>query len=89
MLTMTPSAGARLTLLLDGQSNDAVCRIVRLDRRLKLRKGHVCENDRTFTHDGRVVLAVDEKVSAALESRKLDVRETERGPRLKLRPIGS
>ena len=84
MLTVTSLAGAHLTDLLDGEAEDAVWRLVRRDRRLRLRKGHIHQDDRTFAHNGRVVLATDERIFAALSTRKIDVRLTEKGPRLKL-----
>jgi Fe-S cluster assembly iron-binding protein IscA len=41
--------------------------------------------DETFDHEGRTVLIVDTRVAEYLEDRTLDVRDTEAGPRLKLR----
>jgi hypothetical protein len=42
-------------------------------------------DDRTFEHDGRVVLVLDGHVSESLSRRKLDVRQTAEGPRLTLK----
>jgi Fe-S cluster assembly iron-binding protein IscA len=86
MLTVTTNAGARLTHLLDQSENFTAVRIVGRDRQLKLRRDQVRSGDATFAHSGRVVLVLDSRMSRALSSRTLDVRETSTGPRLSIQP---
>ncbi len=85
MLTITEQAGARLVQLLGESANQSVIRIVRRKRRLKLRRDHARADDATFAHAGRVVLVLDEQVSQSLAARTLDIRETDTGPRLRLK----
>lgn len=85
MLTVTENAGARLTELLGESADDTVVRVVRRKRRLKLRRDRVRANDAQFSHDGRVVLVLDEQISKRLSSRTLHVRQTKDGPRLSLK----
>ena len=82
MLTLTDPAGARLAHLLNAKAEDAVVRIIRRKRRLQLRLGRLRPNDQTFAHNGRVVLAIDERMGTSLSLRKLGVRNTDSGPRL-------
>lgn len=86
MLTMTDPAGARLANFLSKVGDDAVVRIVRGKHRFKLEMGRTRKSDETFAHDGRIVLALDERVATSLASRQLQVRETNAGPRLRLQP---
>jgi hypothetical protein len=85
MLTVTTPAGVRLTHLLQTKAQDAVLRIFTRKRRLRLGVGHLRPDDRTFAHDGRVVLVLDARMSRSLAQHKLDVRETQTGPRLSLK----
>lgn len=85
MLVVTETAGARLNHLLSTLAEDSVARIVRGKSRLRLRRDHVRPNDKTFAHNGRIVLALDKKMSASLSSRELELRETDDGPRLGLK----
>jgi hypothetical protein len=71
--------------LLVAKPGDSVLRIVREDRRMRLRLGTVRPGDQTFAHDGRVVLALDEGIGTRLTGSRLDVRETDEGPRLRLK----
>ncbi|MGH7127415.1 MAG: hypothetical protein ACREIV_02515 [Planctomycetaceae bacterium] len=85
MLTVTESAGTRLSGFLRKSADETVIRIVRRRKRLKLRRDHQRPDDTTFIHDGRIVLVLDGRISDALAFRTLDVRQTERGPRLTLK----
>ena len=82
MMTLTQTAGARLTQLLNGSPKDAVVRIVRRSGRLKLRLDHERSGDVTFAHEGRTVLTLNQRISRELSKRTLDVRPKNTGPRL-------
>ena len=82
MMTLTQTAGARLTKLLDGSPEDSVVRIVRRSGRLKLRLDHERSGDITFAHEGRTVLTLNQQISRELSKRTLDVRPKIAGPRL-------
>jgi hypothetical protein len=86
MLTVTDRAGARLAQLLHASGNDAVVRIERNKRRLRLHFDQLRPDDQTVLHNGRVVLALDERLSKTLASRKIEIRDTGAGPRLRLQP---
>lgn len=85
MLNVSVPAAARLSHLLNAQAEDAVVRIVRRRDRLRMRLGQLRPGDQTFKHDGRIVLALDQQVGKTLSRRQLDVRQTNDGPRLKLK----
>ena len=85
MLTVTEQAGARIVQLLAEAGNESVLRIVRRKRRMRLRRDHARPEDARFTHDGRLVLVLDEDISQRLTAGTLDIRQTDEGPRLKLR----
>lgn len=88
MLTVTADAGAHLTKLLVGSPDEAIVRIVRSNGRLKLRKDYEREGDVTFAHAGRVVLSLHPKVSDALASRTLRLRDgRDSRPRLSLKSV--
>ena len=84
MLTVTPPAFARMALLLKTEEKNAVLRIIRRNKRLKIRVSSLRPGDQTFNHNGKVVLAIDSKVSPSLSKRHLDVHQTEDGPRLRM-----
>jgi hypothetical protein len=71
--------------LLNTRPDNAVLRIVRQKQRLRLRLGIVRPGDQTFVHDGRVVLALDERMGTSLTFRQLDLKESEGRPRLRLK----
>jgi hypothetical protein len=85
MLTISNPAATRMSQLLATKTDDTVLRIVRRKRRMRLRWSLVRSDDRTFAHDGRVVLVLDGQVSESLSRRNLDLRKTTAGPRLTLR----
>jgi hypothetical protein len=85
MLIVTNPAGARLAHLLETKGDAAVARIVLRKQKFRLGVGAVRPDDRTFAHEGRVVLAIDARIAKSLAQHQLDVRETTTGPRLSLK----
>ena len=85
MLTVTETASARLGELLSESPDGEVMRIVRLNRRARMRRDRARPDDTTFSHNGRVVLVLDGPVATALAARTLDLRQAPTGPRLRLR----
>jgi hypothetical protein len=85
MFTVTNPAGARLAHLLASKGDDAVARIFYRKQKFRLGVGRLRPDDRTFAHEGRVVLAVDARMSRSLSEHRLDVRETGTGQRLRLK----
>ncbi len=85
MLNVTDQASARLSEILSGQPTDAAMRIVREGGRMKMRLASPRPSDTTFDHNGRIVLVLAEKLSAHFEGGTLDLRDTDRGPKLHIR----
>jgi hypothetical protein len=85
MLTVTSPASARLAHLLEFKGDAAVARIFFRKQKFRLSVGAVRPDDRTFAHQGRVVLAIDARIAKLLAEHRLDVRETNSGPRLNLK----
>ena len=85
MLTITDTASARLGELLSDSPDDEVMRIVRQDRRARMRRDQARPEDTVFTHNGRVVLVLDGAMADSLTARTLDVRQSATGPRLSLK----
>jgi hypothetical protein len=86
MFTLTNPASARLAHLLETKGDAAVARIFCRKHKLRLGVGQLRPGDQTFSHEGRVVLALDQRISTSLSRRRLYVRQTDTGPRLKLQP---
>ena len=89
MLTVTEAAAGRLAEKLANKSagDDFALRFIRQEKRRRwtLRLDKFCPSDATFSHEGRIVLVLDEQSSHLLRNRMLDTRETDEGPRLRLR----
>ena len=87
MLTVTPGAGVRLIRKLahKGATEDMAMRFTRRPAGWKLRLDHARPADTAITHNGRIVLLLDEAVSQAMADMTLDVTDTKAGPRLALR----
>jgi len=85
MLKVSVPAAARMAHLLDAKPGNAVLRIIRHKQRLRMRLDRLRPGDQTFAHNGRVVLALDRRLGTTLALRQLDIRETDAGPRLRLR----
>lgn len=87
MLTVTTEALERLCQKLARKraANDVALRFRRTAGHWKLRFDRARPDDATFTHDGRNVLLLDKAAANAMNHLTLTVRDTEAGPRLKLR----
>jgi len=87
MLTVTRGAGARLLrkLARKGAADEMAMRFTRRTNGWRLRVDHARPADTAITHQGRLVLLLDEQVSEAMADMTLDVRKTKAGPRLALR----
>ena len=85
MLNVTDKAGARLSEILSGHSAESVMRITREDGRTKMRLASARPNDQKFDHKGRVVLVLAKQISAYFAGGTLDLRDTDRGPKLHFR----
>jgi hypothetical protein len=85
MLQVSDRAAERMAHLLNAKSDDAVLRIIRREERLRMQFGQLLPGDQTFAHQGRIVLAIDQRIGKSLSLRHLELRETEAGPRLKLK----
>jgi hypothetical protein len=68
-------------------ATEDVVRITRGKKRLRMCRDRQRPDDKTFAHNGRVVLVLSPDVAATLESRRLDLAETNDGPRLRLGSI--
>ena len=85
MLNVTDQAAARLSELLHAHSADSAVRIVRKGGRMKMRLTSPQPNDEKFDHKGRIVLVLTQRASAHFAGGTLDLRDTDRGPRLHIR----
>lgn len=89
MLTLTEAAGARMALRLAKKKagDDVGLRFVRemARRGWSVRMDNAGPSDVTFSHQGRMVLLLDQQSSHLLKDKMLDVRETDEGPRLRFR----
>lgn len=85
MLQVSIPAAARMAHLLKTRPETAVLRIVLHKDRLRMRRGLVHPGDQTFAHNGRVVLALDKTMGTTLSKRELDLRQTDHGPKLRLK----
>jgi hypothetical protein len=87
MLTVTTAALDRLsTKLARKKAGEGMAlRFTRRPGGWRLRLDRADPADKTYTHEGRNVLLLDQDVSRAMASMTLDVRVTNRGPRLRLR----
>ena len=87
MLTVTMAARERLSSKLTHKkaADDVAMRFTRREGGWRLRLDRARPDDTAFTHDGRNVLLLDEKVSQAMANITLDAKTTEAGSRLTLR----
>ena len=86
MLTVTSAAYSRLHDLLSTQPAEIAARLSRKDNRIRVRRDKKRPGDKVVKHEGRVVLLMDKSMSQRLQDKVLDVRKTEDGPKLGLRP---
>lgn len=84
MFAITAPASQRMSELLVPKAENAILRIVRRSGRFRLRFSQVRPGDETFTHEGSVVLALDEATRKSLVGRSLRLKKTPDGPRLRL-----
>ena len=91
MLNVTKSALDRLSRRLARKeaAADVALRFTRRDGGWKLGPDQARPRDVTFAHEGRNVLLLDETAAEAMANMTLDVRNTDAGPRLRLRRIVS
>lgn len=89
MLTVTVAARARLArkLVRKKCTAEQALRFVRDDERSRwsMEVDTITDSDVLYAHEGRTVLVLDEEASRRLRNRMLEVRETDEGPRLRLR----
>ncbi len=87
MLTLSYAASEHLALMLAEAEtpDDAVIRFVADDDDIGFAIDTVQPGDATFDHAEKIVLAIDEQISALLANKKLDVDVTGDQPKLKLR----
>jgi len=87
MLNVTKSALDRLSdrLLRREVAEDVALRFTRRDGRWKLGQDQERPGDVKFAHEGRNVLLLDESAAKSMTNMTLDVRDTDAGPRLRLR----
>jgi len=64
---------------------EIAARIVRKGDRMRVKRGKSRPGDKEVVHEGRVVLLLGKAMAKRLQSRILDVRKTEDGPKLGLR----
>lgn len=88
MLTVTESAGAHLTQMLEEVKapDQAAVRLVAQDQGLTLKVDTESEGDTTFSHKGKTVLIVDAQVADSLADSTLGVAETQEGLQLTIAP---
>ncbi len=87
MLNVTKSALDRLSdrLARREAAHDVALRFTRRDGRWKLGQDLERPGDVKFANEGRSVLLLDKSAAKAMAKMTLDVRDTDAGPRLRLR----
>ncbi len=86
MLTITSAAYSRLHAMLSTQPVEFAARLSRKDDRTRVHRDKRRPGDKVVKHEGRVVLLMNKSMSQRLQDKVLDVRKTEDGPKLGLRP---
>ncbi len=87
MFNITEAAGAQLAEMLNNadEGDDVFLRLEQEeDGGFGLRHDSANALDKTFTHDGRTVLVLDEDLCQQLVDSTLGVEDTDKGPRLRL-----
>ena len=87
MFRVTDDAAAHLAELLEHSDtpDDVALRLTVDGEALTLQLDGANERDKTFSHEERTVLMVDEKIAELLAECALDVEDSGEGPRLTLR----
>ncbi len=91
MLNVTKPALDRLSdrLARGDAAGEVALRFARRDGRWKLGQDQERPGDVKFAHAGRNVLLLDESAAKAMANMTLDIRDTDAGPRLRLRRAAS
>ncbi|MFI4916962.1 MAG: hypothetical protein ACIAS6_10710 [Phycisphaerales bacterium JB060] len=86
MLTVTDEAKVYLKGLIDENTlpEDTTIRLAVSQEGLGLTPDKPNEEDTTFEHDGRVVLAVATPIATQLDDKSLSIDQTEQGPALSI-----
>ena len=85
MFTVTTDAAARLARRLSKEKGkERTFRFVREEHGWRLRLGNVMDGDTIIQHQSKAVLVMDNAVAGGLADRTLDLKRTEKGPRLAL-----
>jgi hypothetical protein len=89
MFIVTEAAGGYLTAVLDNAnaSEETAIRLVLEGNTLTPQLDNTHPGDKTFDHEGRMVLMLDAQVSQVLDDSTLDIETTEEGPKLILLPL--
>ena len=89
MFIVTEAAGGYLTAVLDNAnaSEETAIRFVLEGNTLTPQLDNTYPGDKTFDHEGRMVLILDAQVSQVLDDNTLDIEATEEGPKLILLPF--
>ena len=84
MLTVSDSAATMLHETLDKHStnNSDVLRFAMSDDGVGIELGEERTGDETFSHAGRVILAIERDLANALDGAHIDTVETPQGPQL-------
>ena len=85
MVNVTPAARQRLSEKLVDRSQPIALRIVLRGGRGKLCRSTFRSGDEQFVHEGRTVLLLAKDVVEHFDNRTLDVRKTDKGPKLRFR----
>jgi hypothetical protein len=91
MFQATDAAREHLAMMLDasGAPADVVVRLDMDDGGVAIGVGHARPTDRSFEHQGRIVLAFGDDVARHLEGRTLDVESADDGLRLTIKTSGA
>ena len=84
MMTMTDAAGGFLSELLEDAPPETAIRLVVEPHGLTSKLDTSRPGDTALNHSGRRVLLLDGRASMALSDKKLDVQDTDDGPRLRI-----
>ena len=86
MLTVTESAGAHLSTLLNEADapEDVAVRFILDGQNLAMALDNEQPEDKTFDHEGKTILLLDNQISELLADKTLDIQIADDGPQLAL-----
>jgi len=86
MLTVTDEAKVFLKNLIDENNipEEATIRLTPTAQGLGLAPDKTSDEDTTFEHDGRTVLAIAPPIATELDDKSLSIQQTEQGPALSI-----